>query len=455
MSEWYFEADGKQHGPVAQNEIVEKLSRGELSRDSLVWKGGQKNWKPISEFEEFLLDIKSPPPLPKSIIFSRNAGLFKLLTGRFVAKLIDCQFAFGFGAIVAYFISPEKFIYSFLIVLASGIAVLYGFDVLGKANSPGRLVLGIKLEPVPGGDANYTKRFFLMLFKGNGGFVPFLSLIFQVISLFKVKKQGVADWDIGRFSVSAGSGVRIFFGLILFILFSSVFAIFGNPDYYKNASREDGVNRTSTPSAVFDSASPSPQTSVEKKSGVALNYPVRNLDSNVESTQIVRVLNVLLPEGWSVSSKTNVLPGNVQHQIYLFEYKDAKIGVYAGGLGGEAFITRATRGFYELLPMDRDFEKRTKALKRNYDNMPGFADGGGYQQVSYAVHSSFGSDRTHIASARKGSDLYYYLEILYHQEKMSHDELKYVCDGAKIILKAVDFPYLANLTNQGVFNYCK
>jgi uncharacterized membrane protein len=48
---WYYEQNGEQAGPVSAEDIQQRFSRGELTRDSLVWKEGLANWIPLGESE--------------------------------------------------------------------------------------------------------------------------------------------------------------------------------------------------------------------------------------------------------------------------------------------------------------------------------------------------------------------------------------------------------------------
>jgi hypothetical protein len=63
---WFYSADGKeQKGPVAQEEIERRLSKGELAPSTLVWTDGMAQWQPATEVAALHWDRPAvPPPLP-------------------------------------------------------------------------------------------------------------------------------------------------------------------------------------------------------------------------------------------------------------------------------------------------------------------------------------------------------------------------------------------------------
>jgi len=49
--EWFFERGGKQNGPVGVSDLVRMLDSGDLGLDTLVWRKGMDDWKPLKEAE--------------------------------------------------------------------------------------------------------------------------------------------------------------------------------------------------------------------------------------------------------------------------------------------------------------------------------------------------------------------------------------------------------------------
>jgi len=58
MSEWYYQQDGAEQGPITFDTLAEMAEEGGISRDTLVWKSGLPEWKPAGEVE----GIFSSPP---------------------------------------------------------------------------------------------------------------------------------------------------------------------------------------------------------------------------------------------------------------------------------------------------------------------------------------------------------------------------------------------------------
>ncbi|WP_411845544.1 GYF domain-containing protein [Roseibacillus persicicus] len=49
---WYFESNGTQQGPEDSGQIQKRLSNGELSGSTLVWREGMGDWTPLSQVPE-------------------------------------------------------------------------------------------------------------------------------------------------------------------------------------------------------------------------------------------------------------------------------------------------------------------------------------------------------------------------------------------------------------------
>jgi hypothetical protein len=77
MSQWHYIVDGHQHGPISFEELKSKVAAGGLTRTSLVWKIGTKDWAAVQDFPELVAQVQTPPPLPKSVTIaasSRSVG---------------------------------------------------------------------------------------------------------------------------------------------------------------------------------------------------------------------------------------------------------------------------------------------------------------------------------------------------------------------------------------------
>jgi hypothetical protein len=63
MSQWYYVSNGNDTGPVDKDDLVAKLTSGELSQDTLVWTEGMAEWEPATQVLSVGPDTcKVPPP---------------------------------------------------------------------------------------------------------------------------------------------------------------------------------------------------------------------------------------------------------------------------------------------------------------------------------------------------------------------------------------------------------
>lgn len=60
MKQWYYTKVGLQQGPVPENELLQKIRRGEIDGNNLVWCEGMAEWKPLSRVAELSGEAISP-----------------------------------------------------------------------------------------------------------------------------------------------------------------------------------------------------------------------------------------------------------------------------------------------------------------------------------------------------------------------------------------------------------
>ena len=62
---YYVVLDGRQAGPLNDNEITQLISQKKVNKDTLAWMPGMLAWKPIEEIPDILKIVAlTPPPLP-------------------------------------------------------------------------------------------------------------------------------------------------------------------------------------------------------------------------------------------------------------------------------------------------------------------------------------------------------------------------------------------------------
>lgn len=65
MTEWYYAtADGQRHGPLADAQLRALADAGTIDPQTLVWREGLAQWRPLHEFAVELGLGQLPPPLP-------------------------------------------------------------------------------------------------------------------------------------------------------------------------------------------------------------------------------------------------------------------------------------------------------------------------------------------------------------------------------------------------------
>jgi hypothetical protein len=58
MIQWYYGTQGQQQGPVTETELRQLMAQGVVTRETLVWRDGLAEWKPMGDVAELLA-----PPL--------------------------------------------------------------------------------------------------------------------------------------------------------------------------------------------------------------------------------------------------------------------------------------------------------------------------------------------------------------------------------------------------------
>jgi predicted Zn finger-like uncharacterized protein len=62
---WHIVVEGEQVGPLAEGDVRARLSRGEISGDSFIWKEGMGDWVKVSSLPEFAGDVGAGAPPPE------------------------------------------------------------------------------------------------------------------------------------------------------------------------------------------------------------------------------------------------------------------------------------------------------------------------------------------------------------------------------------------------------
>ena len=63
MSHWYYYCNG----PIDLDELTGAISRGDVDRDTLVWRVGMSEWVKVRKHPDLVPSIMTPPPLPAAV----------------------------------------------------------------------------------------------------------------------------------------------------------------------------------------------------------------------------------------------------------------------------------------------------------------------------------------------------------------------------------------------------
>jgi Interferon-induced transmembrane protein/GYF domain 2 len=66
---WYFGRDGRQEGPISDEQLRIMISNGSLRREDLVWREGMADWKPAGQIPGLPFPspaMYAPPPPPQA-----------------------------------------------------------------------------------------------------------------------------------------------------------------------------------------------------------------------------------------------------------------------------------------------------------------------------------------------------------------------------------------------------
>lgn len=72
-AEWYCLDMGERIGPLSLQELKDRLDRGEVARDQLVWSSSLPEWTPVWQVEALSAGSQPPPPTDDQVARSAKA----------------------------------------------------------------------------------------------------------------------------------------------------------------------------------------------------------------------------------------------------------------------------------------------------------------------------------------------------------------------------------------------
>lgn len=238
MNLWHFARDGKQEGPVAEEELRRRLDSGELPADTLVWRDGLDGWKPASEVTEWMTplapagsDAVSPyaPPLAapaETPLPVPTSGDQVRPWIRYWARTIDIfLFAllvgFVFGVIAPALFEINDFVFNILLLAAM---TFYEAGCLALfSTTPGKAMLRVRVTRPDGSRLSYgdaLARAFRVFVRGVGIGIPLVALITQIVGYQNLTRDGITSWDrdgnvlVSHQSIPAWRGLLIVIGMV-------------------------------------------------------------------------------------------------------------------------------------------------------------------------------------------------------------------------------------------------
>ncbi|WP_396190691.1 DUF4339 domain-containing protein [Flavobacterium sp.] len=136
-TEWFYEKDGKNYGPVLKAEIEKLYADGEIDQLTLVWKKGDQSgdWKKISEWDEFNFRSVDTPPLKPIKYVLLNPYILSITFLPIWGELIT-QFIAGFAegcCGYSYSTVHESFLWAFMFVIVNAVGSMKDEDSLNNS----------------------------------------------------------------------------------------------------------------------------------------------------------------------------------------------------------------------------------------------------------------------------------------------------------------------------------
>jgi uncharacterized RDD family membrane protein YckC len=236
---WYYIQDGKQHGPVSHQKILEMLEGNSLNDESYLWKQTMDDWKKTKDIDIFFQNNEETNEklLPISIEEEKLSVKKESLNTqprpwvRYWARQIDLFFA----SIVMCFLFPQMTLQNvayfslamlfFWIFIEAILLATYG-------TTPGKWLLKISLKKKDGSKFSFSeslKRSFSVWVKGMGCGFQIIQIFTLLYSYYTLSKYEVTVWDNSLACTVSHETIgsrRIFFTICLMtVLFVALLTI--------------------------------------------------------------------------------------------------------------------------------------------------------------------------------------------------------------------------------------
>lgn len=229
VKKWYYIQDGKQLGPIPQEELLGILEMGVLDGETYVWTESMEEWERVKNLpclkqnkEEQGSEETNAEEEVKEIPNFRILASMGRPWVRYWARQLDLLFA---SMIMCVFIPSITYqnagFFSFGMVL--GWVFVESLLLSTWGTTPGKWLLKTRVERLDGAKISFLqalKRSFTVWFKGMGCGLQFVQIFAMVFSYHKLQKYGVTDWDLdGGYVVAHRTiGSRRILTIVLLVL---------------------------------------------------------------------------------------------------------------------------------------------------------------------------------------------------------------------------------------------
>lgn len=235
---WFYANGDDVEGPIAFDELQEKIEKGEIEHETLIWID-PANKKPASEIGRVAAsNIDEPAPIPREQQGAEQKEEKKLNSKshpwiRFFARILDYKiFLFVIGLILFAMgieITPNQFAFLFIASIFVWIFI-ESFLLSTWGSTPGKWLLKVHLKKKSVGKPSYLEaihRSFAVWWLGMGAGIFPITAITMIVANVKLSNLGQTTWDrmygyeVEHEKLGAG---RIILVIVLFVLLSYFFA---------------------------------------------------------------------------------------------------------------------------------------------------------------------------------------------------------------------------------------
>ena len=310
MSEWWYTEKSKKIGPIQQEELSKLFQNGKITPNTMVWKEGMPEWKPLGNVEALeSLKVTLPPPLPPK---SEPDVLSLPLANRwprFFARIFDVWWQILAVSLVAGYTLGTYSAGFVEWINGPGASQLFGIACLPVAlmldaliykaagNTPGKAILGLKVTTLNGQPLSlgqYLGRNLSLWVSGLAFGLPLINLFTLANQSSRLGKGKQASYDEStgyRVHAKPSGWIRI---AIFSLAFISLFFVMAILNSMEQAAQRDAI----------------------------LNYSQNDYSWENPATKI----STEIESNWKHSASKN----EDQQEIYMFnEFADRAVVVFA------------------------------------------------------------------------------------------------------------------------------